>query len=134
MTCVLGAFGLAAAEDAMARQRTVWRAISDLQAAGIAPKDVNGGWEYAAVYRFRPFYRDRPTRTPPFLRSYTSVRRDQFVALYHPFSYFVRDRPITLSLAPLQGFRVESAYPYRSWLRQGAVYQLRRTEGVKSKQ
>jgi hypothetical protein len=121
-------FAFAGVDDMLARNAALWRAIDRLHASGVKPNEVNGGWEYAGVFRFNPVYRGVKAVSPLQLGK-SDAARALHIARYHPASYFDRRRSYALALAPLEGHRIIDREPYKSFLRTGTVLTLKRTNG-----
>ena len=122
------AFAFAGVDDMLARNAALWRSIERLHASGARPNEINGGWEYAGVFRFNPVYRGVKA-VPPLQLDKNDAGRALHIAKHHPASYFDSRRPYALALAPLEGHRIIGREPYKSFLRTGTVLTLKRTNG-----
>ena len=129
LVAAFGAFGMVGIQDNSVSQQTIWTALSDLEAQGIAPLEINGGLEYGGVRRFEPLYRG-PDHRGPYLEKLGSVERDRHIVLFNPINIFAPARKYSVTYGPLPGNEIVREIPFHSWLRSGKIYVLRRNAPV----
>jgi hypothetical protein len=114
-------------QDYFTRTRAVWTVVRELERQGIALSAVDVGMEVAGEHRFNPQARG-PARVRPFLHSLSSDARVRFIAPLdpNPYSPFRLRLPFAVAYAN-DGDAVVAKRSYRSWVRSGTVYFLRRS-------
>jgi hypothetical protein len=125
LVAAFGIFGVVGIQDNSICQQTIWTALNDLEAQGVDPLEINGGLEYGGVRRFTPLYRGA-THQGPYLEKMNSVERDRAITIYNPINIFAPARTYSVTYGPLEGNEVIRELPFRSWLRTGRIYVLRR--------
>jgi 4-amino-4-deoxy-L-arabinose transferase-like glycosyltransferase len=88
-----GVFAVGATHDYLAWNRARWHAVDDLLGRGIPYRNIDGGFEVNAWYRYDP-------RHP-----IESVN-----------SFFLRESDYVVSFGPLNGYDEIRQYPYRRWM------------------
>jgi hypothetical protein len=121
----IGGFGIVGIQDNSVSQQTIWAALRDLESQGIAPLQINGGLEFGGLRRFTPHYRGE-THQGPYLGKLSSAERDRHIVLFNPMNIFAPAREYSVTYGPLDGNQIVREIPYRSWLRTGRIYVLRR--------
>jgi 4-amino-4-deoxy-L-arabinose transferase-like glycosyltransferase len=88
-----GVFAVGATHDNLAWNRARWHAVDDLSGRGISYRDIDGGFEVNAWYRYDPSH-----------------------PLESVNSFWVRESDYVVSFGPLNGYAVMRQYPYRRWM------------------
>lgn len=103
---VLGLFSVGATHDFLAWNRARWAATTELSAAGVDAKRIDGGYEFNGWFTYDPAY------VPTDARSWWWVVDDEYV----------------IASGPVPGYRVEKEYPFSRWLlaERGRVVTLHR--------
>jgi hypothetical protein len=122
---VIGCFSVAGTQDYFARARERWHAIDYLVQSGIAPHDIEAGFEHAALYSFAPKYR-QPVRVRPYLLYLPAGEREVRMASEHPPSVWQQPRSYVVIYDQVSGIEPVAVFPWRSWFRSGNVIIYRR--------
>ena len=103
-----GVFAVGATHDYLAWNRARWHAMDDLLGRGVSYRNIDGGFEVNAWYRYDPSH---PVE---------SVN-----------SFFERESDYVFSFGPLKGYVEMRQYPYSRWmpLGQGKIVVSRRVRG-----
>jgi 4-amino-4-deoxy-L-arabinose transferase-like glycosyltransferase len=104
-----GVFAVGATHDYLAWNRARWHAVHDLLGRGIPYRNIDGGFEVNAWYRYDPSH-----------------------PLESVNSFFVRKSDYVVSFGPLNGYAETRQYPYSRWMPLGRgkiVVSRRRVRG-----
>jgi len=109
---LFGIYSVASVHDCMDSYRARYKAIEDLEASGIDPKRIDGGWEYDMMSRpdlIKTLHaipggwkiKDSDRGTPPLNKvRWWSCASDEYV----------------ISQKEYDGYEVVKRYPYRMWV------------------
>jgi 4-amino-4-deoxy-L-arabinose transferase-like glycosyltransferase len=104
-----GAFSIAGTHDYLSWNRARWQALNNLETEQrVGPGEIDGGFEFNALYLYDPGYKARPGK------SWYFVARDDFM----------------IAFEPVPGFTEMKRYPFQRWLPpgDGNILVLRRTQ------
>jgi 4-amino-4-deoxy-L-arabinose transferase-like glycosyltransferase len=104
-----GVFAVGATHDYLAWNRARWHAVDDLAGRGIPYRNIDGGFEVNAWYRYDPSHPSESVN-----------------------SFFVRRSDYVVSFGPLSGYAEIRQYPYSRWMPLGRgkiVVSRRRVRG-----
>lgn len=124
---LFAAWGVLGSEDYFRRFGTVWQALEELRAQDIPANAIDGGMEFAGQYQFNPRYRGTTERVRPYISSMTDWERIELISpmVLNRYTPYRLALPFAVSYGE-NGDQVLKRYPYRSWLRSGVVYQVKR--------
>ncbi len=97
-----GLFSVAATHDYLAWNRARWHALNDLMNSGVAPRQIDGGYEFNGWNLNDPKYQRVPGK------SY----------------WWVIDDAYMVASGPVRGYRAIAKYKYRRWLDGGQVSEV----------
>jgi 4-amino-4-deoxy-L-arabinose transferase-like glycosyltransferase len=95
LLAVLAWFSVCGTRDYLAWNRLRWQALDQLlKSKRATPKDIDGGFEFNALYLYDPKYRQTPDK------SWWWVSRDTYM----------------IAFGPLPGYRLAGEYTYQHWM------------------
>ncbi|TXB61430.1 ArnT family glycosyltransferase [Phaeodactylibacter luteus] len=92
---LLAAYSISGTHDYFSWNRARWGAAAGLEAEGISPHQVDGGFEYNGWHQTGPLNANNP---------------------YSKTWWFVDDDEYLLAFEPFQNYRPVKAYPFQKWL------------------